>query len=301
MIQEIKLNSVSNKLPTINKKSPPRSINPDLTSCYFSACFVGAKNSGKSYGLCTFIKNYQDHPIKDHDGNTLQTRIILFAPTANSDANPVYKTLKNLDEDDIILQYSDDILLDKIESIKQDKEDIENYRYYLKVWKKYMRIDENINLLLPDELLILSKYDFMEPKDIPKPKYNHPPVVFMILDDLIGNNDVFKRNNSLIGNITIKHRHLGINLIFTSQNPKSIPNIIRNNIDIWFLYKFANIKMVLEKIYEEVSNIITEDEFEQLYQHATSEPHNALVIDTHPQTDKDKRLRKNFDTILTIV
>ena len=31
------------------------------------------------------------------------------------------------DEDDIILQYSDDILLDKNESIKQDKEDIENY------------------------------------------------------------------------------------------------------------------------------------------------------------------------------
>ena len=43
MIQEIKLNSVSNKLPTINKKSPPRSINTDLTPCYFSACFVGAK------------------------------------------------------------------------------------------------------------------------------------------------------------------------------------------------------------------------------------------------------------------
>ena len=95
MIEEIKLNSVSNTLPTINKKSPPRSINPDLTPCYFSACFVGAKNSGKipgkSYGLCTFIKNYQDNPIKDHDGNSLQTRIILFAPTANSDANPVYK------------------------------------------------------------------------------------------------------------------------------------------------------------------------------------------------------------------
>ena len=111
MIEEIKLNSVSNTLPKINKKNPPRSINPDLTP---SACFVGAKNSGKSYGLCTFIKNYQDNPIKDHDGNSLQTRIILFAPTANSDANPVYKTLKNLDEDDVILQYSDDILLDKL-------------------------------------------------------------------------------------------------------------------------------------------------------------------------------------------
>jgi hypothetical protein len=59
-------------------------------------------------------------------------------------------------------------------------------------------------------------------------------------------------------------------------------------------------KMVLEKIYEEVSNIITEDEFEELYQHATSEPYSALVIDTHPQTDEDKRLRKNFNIILIV-
>ena len=155
-------------------------------------------------------------------------------------------------------------------------------------------------MLTNDELLILSKFDFRDPKDISKPKYNYPPVVFMILDDMIGNNDVFKRNNSLIGNITVKHRHLGINLIFTSQNPKSIPNIIRNNIDLWFLYKFANIKMVLEKIFDEVCNIVTEDEFEELYKHATLEPHNALVIDTHPCTSIDKRLRHNFDYYLMI-
>ncbi len=58
--------------------------------------------------------------------------------------------------------------------------------------------------------------------------------------------------------------------------------------------------MVLEKIYEEVSNIVTEDEFEQLYQHATAEKHTALVIDTHPDTDTDKRIRKIFDTILIV-
>ena len=66
--------------------------------------------------------------------------------------------MKNLDEDDIILQFSNDILLDKIKIIKIDKEDIENYREYLKVWKKYIRIDEIINLLLSQ--MILGKYTF---------------------------------------------------------------------------------------------------------------------------------------------
>ena len=99
-------------------------------------------------------------------------------------------------------------------------------------------------MLLPDELLILSKYDFTEPEHIKKPKYKYPPVVFLILDDMIGTNDCFKRGNCLIANITVRHRHLGINLIFTTQNPRSINSIVRNNIDIFAIYKFSNIKMI---------------------------------------------------------
>jgi hypothetical protein len=38
----------------------------------------------------------------------------------------------------------------------------------IELWNKYLKIDENINLLLPDELLILSKYDFRDPRDIPQ-------------------------------------------------------------------------------------------------------------------------------------
>ncbi len=37
-------------MPKINKKQPPKSINADLTSLYFTALFIGAKISGKTYG-----------------------------------------------------------------------------------------------------------------------------------------------------------------------------------------------------------------------------------------------------------
>ena len=131
--------------------------------------------------------------------------------------------------------------------------------------------NENLNLIDPEYLILLYEYDFEHYNNIPQPKYKHPQIVFIILDDLIGDNKVFKRE-SIINNITIKHRHLGVNLVFTSQNPRSIPNIIRNNIDIYVLYKFANVKMVLEKIYEEVSNLLTETQFEELYKHPTLMP-----------------------------
>jgi hypothetical protein len=300
MITEIKLENLNNQLPKMNKKPTPKSTNPNLISCYFSAMFLGAKNSGKTTGLCKLIHNYEQSPIKDYKGNNLPIRTILFAPTAYSQANPIYQTLKSLDENDIILQYSDDILLDKIDSIEKDKQDIEDYNKYIKAWKKYMAIDEDMSLLLPDELLILSKFDFTDPEYLKKPRYKLPPVVFLILDDMIGSNECFKKGNCVIANICIKHRHLGINLIFTSQNPRSINNIIRNNIDIWALYKFSNIKMILEKVYDEVSNILTEQQFEEAYKHATSEPHDCLIIDTHPETSIDKRLRRNFDNVLIV-
>ena len=133
MIEEIKLNGLNNEPPKTNKKPTPKSTNANLASCYFSAMFLGAKNSGKTTGLCKLIHNYEQYPIKDHHGNTLPIRTILFAPTAYSQANPIYQTLKSLDENDIILEYSDSILLDKLDSIEQDKQDIEDYNTYLKV------------------------------------------------------------------------------------------------------------------------------------------------------------------------
>ncbi len=53
-------------------------MNPDLTSLYFTALFIGAKNSGKTYGLVKSIKNYESSPIQDADGNILQIRTILL-------------------------------------------------------------------------------------------------------------------------------------------------------------------------------------------------------------------------------
>ena len=300
MIVETQLKGLDNKPIKVNKKSPPRSVNNDLTSLYFTAMFIGAKNSGKSYGLVKLLKNYEAEPIKDYQGNTLPIRTILFCPTANSAANPIFNSLKSLSEDDIILNYSDDLLLDKIEEIANDKQEIEEYNNYVKAYTKFIKT-EDTSKLDDEELLLLNKYGFNEPEVLKQPKYKYPPVIFLILDDLIGSNDCFKRGNCTISNLTIKHRHLGINMIFTSQNPKSIPNIIRNNVDIFCLYKFANTKMVLEKLYDEVSSFLTEEEFEVVYKYATSEPNNCLYIDTHPTTHKDKRLRRSFDVLLSIV
>jgi hypothetical protein len=58
----------------------------------------------------------------DNEGHKLDMRIIVFCPIIMSIANPIYKTLKYLNEEDIVMDYSDDKLLDKIDEIEKEKE-----------------------------------------------------------------------------------------------------------------------------------------------------------------------------------
>lgn len=297
MIQEIKLNGLNNEPVKTNKKTPPMSINKDLPPCYFTSIFIGSKGSGKTYSVVKLLKNYEKYPIYDADGNKLTMRVIVFCPTINSSANPIYESLKNLDENDIILDYSDDKLLDKLHEIEEEKKFIEEYKEYVTVWKKYMKIDEDMSLLTHDELLILSKFDFTDPENMKKPEYKHPRINFLIFDDLVGDAHAFKKSHSALNNLCIKHRHLQCNLIFTTQYIKAIPPVIRRNLDIFIIFKFANVKSVTEQIYPEISGIIKEEEFELLFDYATENKHNALIID---QTSKQNIFKLNWDVALKI-
>jgi len=125
----------------------------------------------------------------------------------------------------------------------------------------------------------LHQYNFEHPDNIEKPKYKHPRVHFLIFDDLVGNNAAFKRGNSALNNLTIKHRHLQCNLLFTTQYINAIPPVLRRNMDIFVIFKFANIKSVTEQIYPEVSGVIKEEDFETIFEYATKERHNSLIID----------------------
>jgi hypothetical protein len=296
MIQEIKLNRLDNKPIKTTKKPPPRSTNENLPPCYFTSIFIGSKGSGKTYSLIKLLKNYEKYPIYDNEGHKLDMRVIVFCPTIMSTANPIYDSLKYLDEDDIIMEYSDDKLLNKLDEIEKEKEDIKDYNKYIEVWKKYLKIDENINLLLPDELLILSKFDFREPASIPHPPYKYPRVNFLVFDDLVGSANAFKKGNSAINKLTISHRHLQCNLLFTTQYIKAIPPLLRRNLDIFVIFKFANVQSVVEQIYPEISGVIKEEDFENLFEYATLDKHDALIID---QTSKHI-FKLNWDTALIL-
>jgi hypothetical protein len=80
---------------------------------------------------------------------------------------------------------------------------------------------------------------------------------------------------------------------------RGIPKNIRLNVSLFVLYRFANKSVVLDDIYQEVSGKLTKKDFESLYDYATQDDHDALVIDM-TGSSKDLMFRKNFDLALKI-
>ena len=101
--------------------------NPYLPKLYFCSMFIGSKGSGKTWSLVSLLKHYEKTTILDKKGRVHKMRTILFCPTGNSDFNKIYTTLESLDqENDIILDYSDDKLLQVLDDIAGEEKILKN-------------------------------------------------------------------------------------------------------------------------------------------------------------------------------
>ena len=298
MIKEISIAGLNNDPIKVKKPNIPQSDNKDLPRFFFNMLLVAQKHSGKTFLLAKLIKNYQKTKILDNDGNMHKIRVILFAPTAFSESNKIYETL-NVDPDDIHVNYSDDQLLMVLDEIKQENDEIKEYKKKLELYEKFKKV-KNVHELTDDEILELHMFKFNK-QNLIKPKHEHERINFLIFDDIIGtNNGAFRKSGSALQNLIIKNRHHFTNVILTTQYIKSINPIIRENIDIWCLYKSQNKKSLIDKIYELVSGVVSEEHFIELFEYATEKPYSAFVIDNHKETPKENKFKINWNTIIRI-
>ena len=287
MIKEISIAGLNNDPIKVKKPNIPQSDNKDLPRFFFNMLLVAQKHSGKTFLLAKLIKNYQKTKILDNEGNIHKVRVILFAPTAFSESNKIYETL-NVDPEDIHVNYSDDQLLMVLDEIKQENDEIKEYRKKLQLYEKFKKV-KDVHELSDEEILELHMFKFNK-HHIEKPKYEQERINFLIFDDIIGtNNGAFRKSGSALQNLIIKNRHHFTNVILTTQYIKSINPIIRENIDIWCLYKSQNKKSLVDKIYELVSGVVSEEHFIELFEYATEKPYSAFVIDNHKETPKENK------------
>ena len=292
MIVEKKLEGFNNKLK-FDKLNYPQCTCGKCPRFYWNMMNIGSRGSGKTYTICQMIKHYEKHKIMK-DGTEYKIRTHLISPTIQ--ANEIYQSLDSLDmEKDAHDEYNDELLLSIIEDIKAEKKEYEKYLLYKEYYEKFMKTPESKLEKLYDEnpeiFRLLEEYEYIHPKDF---KHEPPKVSIVILDDLLGSDAFTKKTKSVLVNAMIKNRHMGICFAVLVQSIKAVPKNIRLNCSVFQLASFKNKKVILEDIYDEVSNVIGLDEFEELYDFATDKPYGSLIIDT----TNGKRFLSNLDSEL---
>lgn len=269
----------------------PRDKGQHLPRNYIGCLSVGATGSGKTFAIVQLIRSMEIAGIYDNDSKKVDIRTILIAPSAH--ANPVYKTLESLDQEDIHLDYSDGLIADIKEQIKEERENTEEYKEKLALYEKMLRMKHEDDLTL-EELFQLDQMNWQPPEP---PKYPNGCVVNLILDDLLGSEAFKSVGKSIVNNLWIQRRHFGINMYIATQNYKSIPKPIRTNANVFFLFRFGNSKILAEDIYPELSRVLKDEkQFIELFEHATStNERDFLFIDlTKPPERTFRRGWENY-------
>jgi len=298
MIIEKIVDNLDDKPIIIKKKKVPQSTNTSLPLLFNTQLYIGSKGTGKSYKLTQLLKYYEQSKIKDEDGVEYDMRVILVCPTASSGANEVYKILNSLDQEkDIHLEYTDELVLEILDDIKEKGETYDKFLDYKKIYDKFRRI-KNLEQLETEELQSLEDNDFMSPNE----RFGDvkPVITWIVFDDLIGMGAFNKKAKSVLSNLTIKHRHLKTNLIFTTQSFKQIPPVIRTNIDIYCIFKSSSYKEILDKVFEDISGFVSIEDFIELYEHATDEKNDCLTIINNSMDKRGIRFYKNWNIELFV-
>ena len=299
-LEEEQIKELDNNPPKFKHYKYPIPNHPQVPRPYVCALSVGARGSGKSYSIVKCIANAESFGYRDGEtGEPVPIRTILFSPTI--DANPIFRTLKSLDDDDIHNEYTHSQLEDVIEDIKAKNEETKKYREYQQAYMKFKKLSmKDLDLLDPDELQLLFEQDFKHPKDYtPMPLYKTYPINKIILDDCLGGNAFDAKKKNFLVKSLLNSRHNRIEFYIAAQSLKSVRKEIRINCGLLILFKFASKKVIFDDIYEIISNVLTEEQFEVLYNHATNDDHSALVIDTS-QKKNDGMFKKNLDVILRL-
>jgi|EP01044_Picomonas_judraskeda_P004950 hypothetical protein len=276
-IESQKIKTITNE--TIKDGSDDkRKLPPGLFKPHMTWMISGKTGSGKSTALIRMLKGYCDSGVFQ--------KVILISPTAAFDAK--YQMLPLTD---VYEEYSDELIKDIMEEQKADMDDYRQTEEDIKLYNKFMQHKR----LTKKELLRL--YTMLNPmtEEFEKPvqRYDKLPYTAVILDDL-GGTPAFKNGNNALNSIVCKSRHYLTNFFVCVQHPYQCPRALRSQCSHVMLFATKD-KKLLEELAKENCSHLSPDEFVQLFQHATGEPHSFMLCDF-----KRDEVRKNFDEILKI-
>lgn len=263
-------NPKQHKFPNIPKALP---------NTHFTALFIGSRGSGKSTVMRNVIDKYRKvFPLENR---------WMISPTAYQD-----DTLRpEFENDNIFTIYSEAIIHSIYDQIEADNQ-AQRARIFEVTVKQMLKMRKYEDIESPEEL---------DPDELEEKYQNNLKRLFLheeyllVVDDSVGMFPPSAHKSELVRLFT-KHRHLHISLMFSAQNFRSVPPIIRNNSMLVFLFD-TNDKE-LSKLGEEFSNFKNHKNFETMFRKYVHE-YNFLYINRMKK--KSEQYRQNLNKAIKLV
>lgn len=268
------------------RNSPPTFPYPPFLSSMFKS-----RGSGKTTCMINMIRLYDSVRAFDH--------ITIFSPTTQKDPKfAAFMESKPNAKLEFVDTYTDVKFSEITNQIDKDLAEYEKFKVALAAYKKFLK-GGSITKLKPEELIELYAYDFSDPMNGSRFKHGRPSHM-IVFDDMVGDKNVYRNDSSgLVGRFTFRHRHYNASMCFMAQSYKSgIPRQIRNNLSTVVFFANKSEKMKVE-IAEEMSSFVSIEQFIQMWDYATEQPHGFLMVDFSAR-DPTCRFRSGFDQLMIL-
>ena len=217
------------------------------------------KNFYKEKDVQKYLSSVDNPKLKLHGLDKLPFRLVCCAPSGSGKTNMILNLVEKFSKGKGTFNSITIITRNKSEPLYEFLEDQSN---------KKPKIEEGL-----ENLPALDTFD----KDL-----QH----LVIFDDM-----VLEKNQKAMSEMYIRGRKRGISVCYLSQSFYKIPKTIRSNCNYFVLLKLSG-KRDLNLILSEFELGVTKDELMEMYNDATKEKFNFILIDV--EASKEKKFRKNF-------
>lgn len=217
------------------------------------------ENFYKKSGMSKYLMKQDNPNLHLHNLSVLPFRMVVVAPSGSGKTNFILNMLQKFS--------SGKGTFNTITIITKNKQE-PLYEWLEDKTKKTVNILEGI-------------------ENIPKlDSFNKEDQHMVIFDDLVLEKDQKKMNE-----FYIRGRKKGVSVCYLSQSFYKIPKVIRTNCNYFVILKLSG-KRDLNLILSEFELGVSKQELLRMYEYATKEKFNVLLIDV--EAPKEKRFRKNF-------
>ena len=232
--------------------------------------FVGKRGQGKSTSAVRLMRYYVDHspPVFQSD------LVFVISPTAESQPH-LWSHLKMLDENIFTATTNEEckkIIFETIvPKLSERKQRYDDDQEYIEAYEALQK-----NKTLTDRQVGLLEARNCEPLENPSPW----PRPCLLLDDL---SHMKVLDKPWFVSLCLRHRHVanGVSLsmfILCQSLHGGLSRVVRQNCSLICLFATHD-KTCIDDLYHECSHILSREDFERIFKHATEEFHSFLSVD----------------------